>query len=144
MLKNAPYMKHWSSAPSLPGSPSSFQQRSAAILSARDLLCIIWTRITWGIKWVLEFIHSDPFEKEEARLFFIFSGFLRKDGFNRYTQWCNDFDGHSMVSKMVIEFFLRLTTMKLGQFVCRLALNATYVAVVGLRVKKWIFFHKGT
>jgi len=35
---------------------------------------------------------------------------------------------------MVIEFFLGLTTMKLGEFVCRLALNAIYLAVVGLRV----------
>jgi len=36
---------------------------------------------------------------------------------------------------MVIEFFLGLTTMKLGEFVYRLAFNATYVAVAGLRVK---------
>jgi len=56
------------------------------------------------------FIHSDPFEKEEERLFFIFNGFLKKDGFIGFTRQCDDFDGHSMVSKMVIEFFLGLTT----------------------------------
>jgi len=53
------------------------------------------------------FIHSDAFEKEEERLFFIFSGFLRKDAFNGFTRRCDDFGGHSMVSKMVIEFFSR-------------------------------------
>jgi len=52
------------------------------------------------------FIHSDAFEKEE-RLFFIFSGFLNKDDFIGFTRQCDDFDGHSMVSKMVIEFFSR-------------------------------------
>ena len=82
------------------------------------------------------FIYSDAFEKEEEGLFFIFSGFLRKDGFSGFTRRCDDFDGRSMVSKMVIEFFPGLTTMKLGEFVCRLALNATYVAVAGLRVNE--------
>jgi len=53
------------------------------------------------------FIHSHAFEKEEERLFFIFSGFLRKDDFIGLTQRCDDFDGHSTVSKMVIEFFSR-------------------------------------
>ena len=52
------------------------------------------------------FIHSDAFEKEEKRGFFVFSVFLRKDAFIGFTQRCNDFDGYSMVSKMVIEFFL--------------------------------------
>ena len=73
------------------------------------------------------FIHSDAFEKEE-RLFFIFSGFLNKDDFIGFTRRRDSFDGHSMVvsrgqtffflslvwpretnsmvSKMVIEFFL--------------------------------------
>jgi len=50
------------------------------------------------------FIHSDTFEKEEERLFLIFSRFLRKDGFCRFTRQCDNFDGCSMVSKMVIEF----------------------------------------
>jgi len=40
-----------------------------------------------------------------------------------------------MVSKMVIEFFLGFTTMKLGEFVYRLAFHATFVVVAGLRVK---------
>jgi len=44
-----------------------------------------------------------------------------------------------MVSKMVIEFFLGLTTMKLGEFVYRLAFNTIYVAVAGLRVKCKMF-----
>jgi len=74
------------------------------------------------------FIHSHAFEKEEKRLFFIFSGFLREDGFIGFTRRRDSFDGHSMVvsrgqtffflslvwpretnsmiSKMVIEFFL--------------------------------------
>jgi len=52
------------------------------------------------------FIHFDAFEKEEERLFFIFSGFLREDDFIGFARKCDDFDGHSMVSKMVIEFFL--------------------------------------
>jgi len=43
------------------------------------------------------FIHSDAFEKEEEKLFFVF----------RFTRRFNDFDGHSMVSKMVIKFFSR-------------------------------------
>jgi len=43
-----------------------------------------------------------------------------------------------MVSKMVIEFILGLTTMKLKEFVYRLAFHTTYVAVAGLRVKDTI------
>ena len=31
---------------------------------------------------------------------------MRKDGLIGFTQQCDDFDGHSMVSKMVIEFYL--------------------------------------
>jgi len=58
---------------------------------------------------IWQFIHLDAFEKEEERLLFnlfIFSVFLRKDGFSVFTQKCDNFDGHSMVSKKVIEFFL--------------------------------------
>jgi len=53
-----------------------------------------------------QFIHLDAFEKEEEKVFFTFGVFLRKDGFIGFAQRCEDFDGHSMVSKMVIEFFL--------------------------------------
>jgi len=45
------------------------------------------------------------------------------------------------MSKMVIEFFLGLTTMKLGEFVYRLALNATYVVVASLRVKRMFAYY---
>jgi len=67
----------------------------ASIWLACDLLYIIWTRITWGVKLCLVFslgwmmakiwwiIHSDAFEKEKERVLFIFSIFLRKDCFNR-------------------------------------------------------------
>ena len=139
-------MKQWSSAPSFPGNPSLFRQRSAAILLSRDLLCIIWTRITWGIKWCLVFYRIKYGEnmavypskcvwKGRRKVFFTFSRFLRKDGFIGFTRQCDDFDGHSMVSKMVIEFFLCLTTIRLAEFVYRLTFHITYVVVVGLRVK---------
>ena len=52
------------------------------------------------------FKHSDVFEKEEERVFFTFGIFLRKDAFIASIPDCDDFDGHSMVSKMVIKIFL--------------------------------------
>jgi len=66
---------------------------------------------------------------------FLLRVFLSKDGSIGFARQCNDFDGHSMVSKIVIEFFLGFTTMKLGEFVYRLAFYVTYVAAVGLRAK---------
>jgi len=69
--------------------------------------------------------------KGKSKPSFLFWVFLLKDGSIGLTHWCDNFDGHSMVSKMVIEFFLGLTTMKLGEFVYRLAFYATYVVVVG-------------
>jgi len=59
----------------------------------------------------------DPLKKEE-RILFNFRRFLKKDGFIGFPQRCDNFDGHSMVSKIVIEFFcLGLTTFELQQFV---------------------------
>jgi len=49
---------------------------------------------------------SDPLKKEEERILFNFGCFMKKDGFIGFPQQCDDFDGYSMVSKMVIEFFL--------------------------------------
>jgi len=47
--------------------------------------------------------YSHAFEKEKG-LFFILGVFLRKDGL---IGLLDDVDAHSMVSKMVIEFFSR-------------------------------------
>jgi len=88
------------------------------------------------------FIHLDAFVKEEERLLLrIFSGFLKKDDFIGFTRRCEDFDGHSMVSKMVIEFFsIGLTTIELQQFVHAYVLKATILTLAGLRVKRIMFF----
>jgi len=48
-----------------------------------------------------------------------------------------------MVSKMVIDFFLGLTTMKLGEFAYRFVFYATYVVVAGLRVNTIILNYVG-
>jgi len=50
-------------------------------------------------------IHLYAVEKEKD--FFILGIFLRKDGLIGFAQRCNDFDGHSMVSIMVIDFLSR-------------------------------------
>ena len=112
-------MKWWSSALSFLGSPSLFRQHLAVILLACDLLYIIWIRIMWGVKWCLVFFNQMkdgkdmvdyPFKcswKGKERLPFILGVFLRKDGLIRFTLWCDDVDGHSIVSKMVTEFFSR-------------------------------------
>jgi len=104
-------------------------ERSAAILLAHDLLYIIWTGITWGIRWHLEFfdrmkygqVIEDFFgsvEKGRRKDTFNIGRFLKKDGFIGFPWQCNDFYGHSILSKMVIEFFsLGLTTFELQQFV---------------------------
>jgi len=42
--------------------------------------------------------------KEKERLPFIFGVFLRKEGLIWFIRQCDDFDGYSMVSKMVLEF----------------------------------------
>jgi len=81
------------------------------------------------------------FKRERERVPFILWVFLRKHGSIRFAWQYNDFDGHSMVSKMVIEFFLGFTTMKLGEFIYRLAFHATYVAVAGLRVN-WLMGYR--
>jgi len=85
MLKNSPYIKWWSTVPFLSANLSLFQQCTATILLAHDLLYIIWTRITWGIRWRLVFLigwtmpklsrisFSDPLKKEEEGILIIFS-----------------------------------------------------------------------
>jgi len=55
---------------------------------------------------IWRFSHLDAFDKEEERVFFTFGIFLRKDAFIASIPDCDDFDGHSMVSKMVIKIFL--------------------------------------
>ena len=77
-------------------------------------------------------LYWNAFEKEEEKDFLLWV-FILKDGSIGFAQQCDYmyFDGHSMVSKMVIEFFLGLTTMKLSEFVYRLAFYTTYVAVAG-------------
>jgi len=54
---------------------------------------------------IWQIIHSNAVEKEKERLLFIFGVFLGKEGLIGFARQCDDFDGHSMVSKMVIEFF---------------------------------------
>jgi len=48
---------------------------------------------------------------------FHFGGFFRVSDFTGSTSRYNDFDGHLMVSKIVIEFFPGLTATELQQFV---------------------------
>jgi len=45
---------------------------------------------------------------------------LRKVAFIRRIEQCDDFDGYLMVSKMIINFFLDFTTIKLREFVYKL------------------------
>jgi len=71
-------------------------------------------------------------KKGKIMALFQLGGFFRVSSFTGSTSRCNDFDGHLMVSKMVIEFFSRpynnwITTVYLTQ--------ANVLALRGLRIK---------